>query len=314
MYYVVGADGNIRLNKSTMLEFHSLFSEDNDSGEETDKSGHALGLNVHSEQRNIDYAVAFKGISENFISRTGYIDRTGVTIFTGSLTPRLYPESKIFRRLDFGLFSGQLRDEIYDMWETYNAISVTSWLGGTLRTRVQYNYSTEIYYNEKFNTSGLQFIMTGTAGTKFDGTISYRRRNAIYYNEPLQGYGNLFTGEVRYLPVEKLHTQFTLTYQDLFKKSDSEKIFDYLIIRGKVTWQINKYLFIRSILEYNDYRRSVSTDFLASFTYIPGTVFHIGYGFLSEHKAWNGADYIESDNLNEMKRGFFVKISYLFRL
>lgn len=314
MNYVAGADGNIRLNKSTMLEFHSLFSGDNDAGEDTDNPGHALGLNVHSEQRNIDYAVAFKKISEKFISRTGYIDRTGLTIITGSLTPRLYPESKIFRRFDFGLFSGQLRDDIFNMWETYNSLSVMSWLGGTLRSRIQYNYSTEIYNNEKFNTSGLQFNITGTAGTKFDGTISYRRRNAIYYNESLQGYGNVFSGTVRYLPVEKLHTQFTVTFQDLFKKSDSEKIFDYLIMRGKVTWQINKYLFIRSILEYNDYRRSVSTDFLASFTYIPGTVFHIGYGFLSEHKAWNGAEYIESDTFKEMKRGFFVKISYLFRL
>jgi hypothetical protein len=312
--YVAGADGNIRLNKSTMLEFHSLFSEKNDEPVGIHDPGIALGVNVHSEQRDIDYAVSAKEISENFYSGTGYIDRTGVTIFTGSVTPRLYPESELFRRIEFNFFTGQVKDNIYDLWETNNSISVTGWLGGTIRSRILYGYSTEIFNNEKFNTSGFQFLITGTAGTKFDGTISYRIRNGIYYPESLQGSGNIITGEIRYLPLEKIHTQLTVTYQDLYEKSGGGKIFDYLILRGRITWQLNKYLFLRSIVEYNDYRRSVNTDFLASFTYIPGTVFHIGYGFLSEYRAWNGVDYTESDHLNEMKRGFFVKISYLFRL
>ena len=155
--------------------------------------------------------------------------------------------------------------------------------------------------------------MTGTAGTRFDGTLSYRRRNAIYYPESLQGFGNVFAGEIRYLPFEKLHTQLSVSFQDLFDETDREKIFDYLLLRGRVTWQLNRYLFLRSIAEYNDYRKSVSTDFLASFTYIPGTVFHVGYGFLSEYREWNGIEYIESERLMEMKRGFFVKFSYLFR-
>ena len=193
-------------------------------------------------------------------------------------------------------------------------MSVTGWIGGKVRTRSQYNYSTEIYQGEKFNTSGLQLTMTGTVGTRFDGTLSYRRRNAIYYLESIQGYGNVFAGEIRYLPLEKLHTQLSVTFQDLFDDSDREKIFDYLLVRGRVTWQLNRYLFLRSIVEYNDYRESVSTDFLASFTYIPGTVFHVGYGFLSEYREWDGIEYIESNRLHEMKRGFFIKFSYLFRL
>ncbi|MCU0459670.1 MAG: carbohydrate binding family 9 domain-containing protein [Bacteroidales bacterium] len=312
--YVGGADGNLRLNKSTMLEFHSLLSSNIDGTEESNISGHALGVNILSDQRNLTYAVALKEISENFISQTGYIDRTGITIMSGSVTPKLYPASEIFRRIDIGIFTGQLRDNIYDLWETTNSLSVTNWIGGTVRTKIQYNYSTEIYQGEKFNTSGLQFTMTGTAGTRFDGTISYRRRNAIYYPESLQGYGNVFAGEIRYLPLEKLHTQLSVTFQDLYDDSDSEKIFDYLLLRGRVTWQLNRYLFLRSIVEYNDYRKSVSTDFLASFTYIPGTVFHIGYGFLSEYRTWNGMNYIEGERLTAMKRGFFVKLSYLFRL
>jgi len=67
-------------------------------------------------------------------------------------------------------------------------------------------------------------------------------------------------------------------------------------------------------VEYNDYKKSLITDLLASFTYIPGTVFHVGYGSLFEQKDWDGSEYIASEKMMEMKRGFFMKISYLFRV
>jgi hypothetical protein len=313
--YVYGADANIRTNKSSLLEFHSLFSNTNDTAAAIDnKSGHALGISYHSEQRNLDYAITAKDISSYFVSQTGYIERTGITIISGAITPRLYPQSKFFRRFDFGLFTGQTRDNIYDKWETYNSLTVTGFLGGSVRTVIGGNYSTEVYNDKLFNTSGFRFLLTGNAGTKLDGTFSFVRRNAAYYAGLLQAYSNTFSGDIRYLPSEKIHTQMTLTYQDLFGKEEQEKIFDYLLTRLKVTFQANKYLYFRGILEYNDFRESLSTDLLASFTYIPGTVFHVGYGFLSEHREWNGLDYVESDRLHEIKRGFFVKISYLFRL
>jgi hypothetical protein len=306
--YVYGADGNLRLNKSTLLEFHTLLSNTGSL------SGHALGLNVHSEQRNIDWGFTAKDIGEFFNSNTGFIQRTGVTIITGTVTPKIYPDSKLFRRVDFNLFTGQLHDKIFDKWETYNMVTITNLIGGTFRTNVRYNYSTEIFNNEKFNTSGLMLSLTGRVGTQLNGTVAYRRRESVYYPASSQGFGNVFSGDIRYLPTEKLHTQLTVSYQDLYSRDTDDELYNYLIIRGRVTYQLNKYLFIRSITEYNDFRRALTTDFLASFTYIPGTVFHIGYGSRYEHKTWDGIEYVDSNKLTEFRRGFFVKFSYLFRL
>ena len=127
--YVYGSDGNLRINKSSLLEFHTLFSSTNDTASGiNNKTGRALGISYHSEQRDIDYSITAKDISEHFISQTGFIERTGVTVFTGSVTPKLYPGSELFKRFDFGIFSGQLRDNIYDKWETYNSLSFASWL------------------------------------------------------------------------------------------------------------------------------------------------------------------------------------------
>jgi hypothetical protein len=312
---VIGADGNIRINKSTILEFHTFVSNTNDTAAGIDnKTGRALGINLHSEKRNLNYALTSKDISEFFVTETGFVERTGITYITGKITPKWYPESQVFRRFDFDFFTGQLRDNIYDKWETSNSFSLVSLIGGSLRSTFKVHYSTEVYQNMKFNTSGIQFVATANIGTKINSTMLYRYRNAVYYNVPEQGYGNSFTGDILYLPFEKLHIQATFTYQDLFRDDDNSKIFDYLITRGRITFQLNKYFFIRAIGEYNNYRDTFTTDFLASFTYIPGTVFHIGYGSLYEHTRWDGSEYIEDTEMMEMKRGFFLKCSYLFRL
>ena len=84
-------------------------------------------------------------------------------------------------------------------------------------------------------------------------------------------------------------------------------------MRSYNTYQINKYLFLRAIAEYNTYYKRWTLDTLASFTYIPGTVVYIGYGSAFEQIRWNGMEYENSDRYLETKRGFFFKVSYLWR-
>ena len=68
------------------------------------------------------------------------------------------------------------------------------------------------------------------------------------------------------------------------------------------------------MLEYNDYRKKLLSDFLVSFTYIPGTVIQLGYGSLYEKYRWEESGYRPDDRFLEMKRGLFFKASYLWRL
>jgi hypothetical protein len=77
---------------------------------------------------------------------------------------------------------------------------------------------------------------------------------------------------------------------------------------------MNKYLTFRGVVEYNDYNKTLLTDFLVSFLYIPGTVIHLGYGSLYEKTQWVEGEYRESDRFLEMERGLFFKVSYLWRL
>ena len=58
----------------------------------------------------------------------------------------------------------------------------------------------------------------------------------------------------------------------------------------------------------------MDVDLLASFTYIPGTVVHFGYGSFFEKVEWQNNQFVEGDDYQETVRGIFFKASYLFRL
>ncbi|HJW08346.1 MAG TPA: hypothetical protein VJ483_01860, partial [Holophagaceae bacterium] len=80
------------------------------------------------------------------------------------------------------------------------------------------------------------------------------------------------------------------------------------------TYQVNAYIYFRNILEYNAFRRQLLTDFLAAYTYIPGTVVYLGYGSLYKRQEWDQGVYRDSNHFLEMQRGIFFKASYLWRL
>jgi hypothetical protein len=177
------------------------------------------------------------------------------------------------------------------------------------------NYSTESYLEEKFNTSQWSVIGVSQFTKQFYLRLNYRYGKSIYYSEdPYQGKGTHASGQLIYQPSEKIDLSINLTYADFFRDSDSSKIYDYTILRTRLTYQMNKYLTFRGIVEYNDYRKTLITDFLVSFLYIPGTVIHLGYGSLYEKTHWVDGEYRPSDRFLEMERGLFFKVSYLWRL
>lgn len=307
-----GVDGQFRLNGSTLLEYHAFGSASSDSV--NSRAGGALGVYLHSETRDLDYSLSAKHVSEDFVNEVGYITRTGISYFTGLIKPKLYPKSEVFRKFEFELFSGQLWDNIYSIWETFNHISVLAMLGRSNLAKVKYSYSTEIFLGEKFNTGGYHAMFDSQISKKLSTGILYRRIGSIYYSQdPYQGKSNNITAGITYLPFDKLHTDLTLVFQDFRRSSDGELIYSYLISRGKITYQVNKYLFFRAIVEYNKYREQLLGDLLASFTWIPGTVMHIGYGSIFRQLAWNGSEYLEANSYLETDRGLFLKASYLHR-
>jgi hypothetical protein len=174
----------------------------------------------------------------------------------------------------------------------------------------------EVFAGERFGRGGVGFQSTSQITKHIYWSLFYRYTGAVYYDPaaPYQGYGSRFGGYVEFQPMEKLNFGVTVSYIDFYRESDKQKIYDYAIIRSRNTFQVNKYLFLRAILEYNSFRDRLTLDTLISFTYIPGTVIYAGYGSAFEKIEWDGFLYRDSSSFHETKRGFFFKVSYLWRI
>ncbi len=311
---IAGVDGQIRIDRATMLGFNGFLSQTRVDKASAPATGHTAAIDMNHDSRNLSWSLTAKEVNTEFGTDAGFITRNGVGYVAGKFKPKFYPKSGFVRRIETELLTAQTHDSFYDMWETLNQFSLQAYMGRSSTLRVRYAFSTEIYLGESFKTGGLTLLASSQITKRFYLAAQYRKVNAIYYSsEPFQGYANKLTLNMNYKPTENLHLDASFTYNDLMRSDDDTRVYDYPIGRGKLTYQINKYLFLRAITEYNGYHNTLLTDFLASFTYIPGTVAYLGYGSLYEKLRWDGDIYVTDERYLEMKRGFFFKCSYLLR-
>jgi hypothetical protein len=312
---VAGADGQLRLTPSSMLGFHGFGAWTRTGPEPTAASGFALGLDYLYDTRNLGIGLGFQDISRDFEAALGYLTRNGLARFRAAILPRLYPKSRVFRKLSPQISASVIKDLFSDMYETNNILGLQVLFPGNTIVTVSGVYANEIFLAQRFNTSGWMIQGSSQVTKQLSLRGQFRRGNGIRYVEnPYQGYGNRATAAVVYQPSEQFNLTVNLSYADFYRDATSEKDFDDTILRGRLTYQMNKYLFFRGIVEYNSYRKQLVTDFLASFTYIPGTVVQLGYGSLYNKLQLIDGEFREADRFLEMKRGFFFKASYLWRL
>jgi len=312
---VGGVDGRFRLSANSTASFHLFGSLTKEPGAEEASTDHALSAEYMFSNRRWTAQIGYQDISEGFRADAGFLFRTGLRRIAGFLQHQVYPESDFFQKIDTFYWGYHLFDTVYDMWETVNVFAVRAWLPRNTMLRVDGLLANEVYAGRLFGRSGYGAQAQSQLTKQLFVSLWARRSGSVYYDPeaPFQGYGTRAQAGFRYQPADQLEFDLSLTYIDLFRKADREKIYDYLIVRGRSTFQVNKYLFLRGIVEYNDFRRRMTLDGLVSFTYIPGTVVHLGYGSALEKIEWAGAEYVESDRFLETRRSFFFKVSYLWR-
>ncbi|HSQ34351.1 MAG TPA: hypothetical protein VLQ89_00015, partial [Candidatus Binatia bacterium] len=295
--------------------FFKSFSRALDAAE--DNQGHSLGLRYNFSNRSWGVDVGLFDLSSDFRIDTGYVTRTGITMVPTFVMYTLFPKSKFFQKIDTFWWSYHLLDKHSDLFETYNHLVLRFNLPRQSQVRFDAILGNEVYADQRFSLSGWR-VRGWTQIVKqlyFEG--GYRRSGRIYYDPelPFQGRGNTADLYLQFQPFDKLNTSLGISYYDFYRSSNGEKVYDYTIWRSRTSLQLNRYLFIRAIIEYNNYWKKINADFLASFTYIPGTVIYLGYGSIYEKVGWNTGerDYFPSDDYLQTRKSFFFKASYLWR-
>jgi hypothetical protein len=314
---VGGIDGRWRLNNTSFLEYGALGSFSRSGTAAEDEQGHYLGLRYNFSNRHWYVDLGFFDLSQNFRIDTGYVTRTGITMVPACVIYSFFPKSEFFQKIDAFWWSYHLLDKPSDLFETYNHLVLRLNMPRQSQARFDVILGNEVFAGQRFSLSGWRFRWYTQILKQLYFEGGYRRSDRVFYDPgaPFQGKGNTADMYLQYQPISRLNASLGLTYYDFFRSSDSEKIYDYTIWRGRLTYQVNRYLFFRGIVEYNNYWKTINADLLASFTYIPGTVIYFGYGSAYEKTKWSNEDreYFPSDDYLQTKKSFFFKASYLWR-
>jgi len=314
---VAGFDGRFRLSQTQTASFHLLGALTKTPGAESAETGHALGLQYGFSNRKWVLDLGYQDISEDFRLDTGFVYRTGLRRISAFGMYSIYPKSKFFQKIEPFYWSYHLFDTFSDMWETVNLVTLRFRLPRNTMIRFDTLLANEVYEGRRFDISGFGAQGETQIAKQLYVQLFARRTGSVFYDpdDPYQGYGTRAMAALVFEPITQLNFTLSSTYIDFYRKADHEKIYHYLILRSRNTFQLNKYLFVRGIVEYNDFYKRMTLDGLVSFTYIPGTVVHLGYGSALEQTEWDEGlpGFVPSNRFRQMKRGFFFKVSYLFR-
>jgi len=207
---VIGSDGQIRLNRSSHIGFHGFYSQTKFQSEKN--VGYALGLNYYYQTRDWFINARLHDLSPDFNTETGYVTRTGITRLRVGVIRRLYPDSKLIKRIDPLLNNQFIWDKESQQWENSNAFYLTFLLPRSSNIRVGYDYANEIFLGKKFSASSVSVIGTSQFTRQLYFELLYYYQNKIRYCvNPYQGKGNTAETSLIYQPSEKFNSSLSLT-------------------------------------------------------------------------------------------------------
>lgn len=315
--HVVGGDGRLRLSNAGVLEFHGLQSYAKARGVSRSADGHAVGALYTCSTRRFNAQAGLFDVSRDFRTDVGYLTRTGVTIIPIFARWTFHFPSGWLQKLEPYYWGQQIRDAFSGLWESFNVISLRATMPRQTEISLQGWAATEVFAGKRFSRNAVRLQGQAQFWKALYLECDARRGNYIYYDSaaPYQGRGTRFSLGVMFQPTDSLSSGLDITFNDFYRTADDRKIYDYSIFRNRTVVQVNACLFFRGIVEYNTYWKRINADFLASFTYIPGTVVYFGYGSVYEKTRWQEREdrFAPADSYALQRQSFFFKASYLWR-
>lgn len=311
-HHIGGGDSKIRLSKLMTLEAFFLYSLTKAPDDVDQDKGWAVGGNLKYESRNYGASLGYFDLSKNFELEVGRLIRKDIRIFSAKAERYFRLVSKFLKLIILGYSGNFSRDKGYEVNEYYHNLYADFLLPSDTQLKVGYDLATEVYEGKLFDKDGWFFSAQSRITKQLHLTFSYSSHQYPHYDELVQGNVKKLYCSVNFQPGENFSTKFSLI-REIFHQ-DEGNTYDYNIniYRNKTIFQLNKYLFLRGIVEYNSYYKKILVDSLVGFTYIPGTVIYLGYGSTFERE-FEIRNVFRYDQFKETRSSVFFKASYLFR-
>lgn len=192
-----------------------------------------------------------------------------------------------------------------------------SWLIGevslnlTRQTYIELHqmWSRESYRDVDFDgirRSQLEVSSSFSDPVQFGGEVSYSRTIARFGDPPFLGKQLLLSAWGNLKPTQRFIIQPNYTWVRMKHPDDDSEVFRGYILRTRFKYQFTRQLFLRFVVQWNEFSENVDFEPLLSYRVNPFTVFYAGATSRLH-------DYPGGHDLRETERQYFLKAQYQFQ-
>jgi len=318
---VVGGDLVVKPSVTQQINAAVLSSRTDDESA-GDTRGSAAQVSYSYETRRATVVTQVEHYDRGFEMDTAFYNRTGFTSAWSFGEVNMYPRSGAdfwLQRVHPYFFAKRGRDDTQGGTEALlnTGIRVNTTRQGFLdvsRGRGHEAWQGQEYtVGRDLNVSGQVQIVRWL---NVDG--GFNIGPAIYYDllNPYQGRSRSSSFGITFQPDQHYTLQVNANLDRFDRDATAERIYTVDIVNAKTTYQFDKHFLVRVLEEFDSSTHRLLTDVLASYEFVPGTVFHAGYGSLYERNATHAGPLVPGgvgDRYVLTNRGLFFKASYVHR-
>ena len=316
----LAADFSFRFLNNHQVMGHFIQSQSARPGTGGFKGGYLTAEYAFAKGNTVFLAMV-ENVDPGFQMDTAYYQRSGISTAKFYLQQRIVPNAEKTPWL-FGvrpsLYGAIIHDRVTGlddkelMFEAYANFILKGQFGG-------YVYlGQECWAGRAFQRHTSQLSVNLQPFKWINLHSCYGFGNAIYYDplDPFLGDRTQFHANFTLQPTKNLNLFAEHSISRFHRQGSGDLVYDQRIWRSRLTYQFNSKLFVRGLVQYDSFAKRVLGDFLASFTYIPGTVIYLGYGSMNESQAWSENRWqrdVTGERFYQTRQSFFFKVSYRYQ-
>ncbi|GAB5520729.1 MAG: DUF5916 domain-containing protein [Rhodothermales bacterium] len=337
----VGVDGLKRLSNKYLIGAQYVFSNTNEVNDPTltdglglgdlrfgdsytgaldgeTFSGHAFVIGAEREARVWNTELSYEQISPSFRADLGFIGQNNARRLNAEQAFVLFPKTNFIDRLIPFVEAQSEWNFDGEQKQAWVATGVNSQLKRQTNLLLLYVRSQQQFAGLDFN--GMQFFRVNV-NSNFSNPVqvgfNVRFGDGLYLNPDAPEVGqrndiNIW-GTIR--PTSRLSIQPRFSYQRLEDRDTGDAFFSGYILRSRINYQFTRRLFVRTVVQYNDFAERLEVDPLITYKINPFSAFYFGstHDYLNLPRTGFDGDDLQT-RFFASERQLFFKFQYLFRM
>jgi hypothetical protein len=305
---LAGLDGQLRFNNHVFFSFQALGSKASAEGDRTPLAPGLYG-DLYYTTRHWTLGGYYMALHPDFQASLGFVNRTDYRSAGGYASYRFYPGknwlNQVQLRLQAGKRVGYADSTTQDTWiRPQVQLRLTEFN----QIYIEYEAGLERFAGVDFRKQTLSIESQFTFLSWMPFNLVFETGDSINYDpeDAFLGTSNTYGVQLTFKPSRRVQLGTDFSKQTFWRGGGGERLWDYNVVRERVTYQLSKTVSFRAIVDYNFFYKQAFGSFLASWVLRPGTVFFLG---LDNNYLRDANGRLIRDNTS-----VFLKFSYWWRL